>query len=394
MKKLIFIHNNYEPEQFPKEPDSKEKFFTYGFGSNFARNFKQFNPQYLVEMWRVDGYTNEYYEKTVHNVFFRIFPAVKINKFGEFSFKFIRELKKEVKENNPLLFVSNVHTWLLYQVAWLFKDSQIIASHHGDWSPFFRLSQRKGIRRLKDKLDAAVEKRVLKNIDYFLVCDYNQMPYIKEAAPKAKFKIFSSGLNIDGFKPVEKTKAREILGWDKNKKYILYVGKLYDLKQPNELIDIWDEIKKEHPEVELVIIGNSPTDKFYNYAVESGAIVLGRIPNKNLYVYYSAADVYVLMSLRNDYFGGTGIAPLESLACNTPVVSYSMRNYIGDNMKELGEVPSNLAEYKDAILKVLKNTGQYKNMRESIQKYYTYEKISEKIENVIKELMNNSNTET
>ena len=95
------------------------------------------------------------------------------------------------------------------------------------------------------------------------------------------------------------------------------------------------------------------------------------------------------MSLRNDYFGGTGIAPLESLACNTPVVSHSMRNYIGDNLNELAETPNNLEEYRDAIMKVLNNPGKYKNMRESIEKYYSYEKISEKIEMVIKELMNN-----
>lgn len=390
MKKIIFIHNNYEPEHFPREPDDDDKFFTYGFGSNFARNFKQFYPKYSVEMWRVDGYISKYYEKTVQNVFFRIFPAFRINKFLEFSFRFIKELKKEIRKNDPLLFVSNVHTWLLYQVAWFFKDSKIITSHHGDWSPYFRLKQRKGIRKLKDTIDAVIEKRILKNVDYFLVCDYNQIPYIKEAAPKGKFQIFSSGLNIDGFHPIDKIEARKMLGWDEYKKYILYVGKLYDLKQPNDLIDIWIDIKKEYKNIDLVIIGNSPTDKFYNYAVESGAKVLGRIPNKELNKYYSASDVYVLMSLRNDYFGGTGIAPLESLACNTPVVSYSMRNYIGNNVNEIAETPVSLSEYKEAVLKVLNNAGKYKNMRESIEKYYTYEKISEKIENVIKELLSDS----
>ena len=99
---------------------------------------------------------------------------------------------------------------------------------------------------MKDTVDAVVEKRVLKNIDYFLVCDYNEIPYIRKAAPKGRFRIFSSGLNMDGFHPIDKMKAREILGWDQNKKYIIYVGKLYDLKQPNDLIDIWTEMKKEY----------------------------------------------------------------------------------------------------------------------------------------------------
>jgi len=387
LKKIIFIHNNYEPINFPREPDKDDRFYTYGFGSNFARNFKLYYPEYPVEMWRVDGYTGKYYEKKVQNVLFRIFPSTRINRFSEFSFRFLKELRKEVRINSPILFVSNVHTWLLYQIAFFFKKSPIVTTHHGDWSPYFRIKQKRGFKIIRDIVDILIEKIVMKNVDYFLVCDYNQIPYIKKAAPNSKILIHSTGLNIDGFTPIDKYQAREILNWDKNKKYILYVGKLYDIKQSKELIDIWLEIKKNRPEVELVVIGNNKTDEFYEYAVNSGVMTLGRILNKNLDVYYSASDVYVLISLRKDYFGGPGIAPLESLACNTPVVSYSMMNYVGDNMNELGEVPSSLEEYKEGILKVLDYPHLYKNMRESVAKYYTYELISKKIDAVFKELI-------
>ncbi len=389
MTKVIYIHNNYEPEHFPRKPDPEDRFYTYGFGSNLARNFKKFYSDYNVEMWRLDAYCGLYYEKEVQGVFFRIFPAVKINKFVEFSRKFISELKKEIKINKPVLFISHTHTWLLYQVAWFFKNSPLITSHHGDWSPFFKIKQKRGLKKIKDIIDVLIEKIVMKNVDYFLVCDYNQIPYIKKAAPNSNFMIHSTGLDIDGFTPVEKYKAREMLNWDKNKKYILYVGKLYDLKQSKELIDIWLEIKNENPDVELVIVGNTERDEFYSYAVNAGAKTMGRILNKDLSVYYSASDVYVLMALRNDYFGGTGIAPLESLACNTPVVSYSLRNYIGNNVNELGEVPTTLKEYKEAILKVISCGHLYKNMRESVQKHYSYEKIAERIDFVLKELNKN-----
>jgi glycosyltransferase involved in cell wall biosynthesis len=181
------------------------------------------------------------------------------------------------------------------------------------------------------------------------------------------------------------------LGWDPEKKYILYVGRLYDLKQPKELIDIWKEIKIDRPDIKLVVIGNSADDEFYQYAIESGVIVLGRILNSELDKYYSASDVYVLMALRKDYFGGTGIAPLESLACNTPVVSYAMRNYVGNNMHELGEVPDTLEGYKDAILKVINNPDLYTNMRESMKKYYSLEAIASKVQSVYEGLMNSYN---
>lgn len=386
MKKIICIHNNYEPEHFPVSPDEDDRFYTYGFGSNFARNFKKYTDGYEVEMWRMDAFTDKYYEKVVQNVKFRIFPATRIPNFTDFSFRCLIELKKEIKKSHPILFVSHTHYWLMYQIAFFFRKSPIVTSHHGDFSPFFRYEYRKGIRKLKDIIDMITEKIVMKNVDHFLVCDFNEIPYIKKVAPKSKIDISSTGLNISNFPIIEKEKAREVLGWDQNKKYILYVGKLYNFKQPLEMIHIWKEVKKEIPSAELVVIGNTNQDEYYEYALKSGVKIIGRVLNKDLNIYYSASDVYLLVALRNDYFGGTGIAPLESLACNTPVVSYSMRNYIGENMNQLGEVPDSVEEYVKALIKVLKNPGEYVNKRGSIEEYYSHYSIIQKTKKIFDEL--------
>jgi glycosyltransferase involved in cell wall biosynthesis len=45
-----------------------------------------------------------------------------------------------------------------------------------------------------------------------------------------------------------------------------------------------------------------------------------------------------------------------------------------------------LEEYKEAILKVINNRNLYKNMRESVKKHYTYEKMAERIDFVFREL--------
>ena len=118
----------------------------------------------------------------------------------------------------------------------------------------------------------------------------------------------------------------------------------------------------------------------------SGAKIIGRVLNIELYKYYSAADVYVLMALRKDYFGGPGIAPLESLACNTPVVSFSLINYLGDNVEEIGEVPETEEQYRDAIIKVLDYPGRYKNMRESVRKFYSLEVSAGRLDKVLKSI--------
>ena len=375
-KKIVIICHNYESEHMPLKPDPENRFFTYGFGSNVGRSLKKYCPDYDIEVWRLDSYVDKYYEENVQGVKFRIFRSFRIRNIVEFSLKFLIELKKEVKENDPLLVILHTHYWLAYQVLVLFKKSRIVTTHHGDWSPFFRVHHTKGLRNIKAHIDMFIEKRVYKNIDYIFMSEMNEIPYFKMANLNFKYFLWSTGVNFDNMIPISREQARKELDWDLNKKYILYVGKLYKFKQTDDLIRLWLDIKKTRPEIELVIIGNTPGDpweEFYDMAVKSGAMILGRVLNKDLYKYYSAADVYVLMALRDDYFGGTGVATLESLACNTPVVSYALRNYSGKNINEIGEVPNTLEKHKDAILKVIDHSENYKNMRESVENLYSYQ---------------------
>jgi glycosyltransferase involved in cell wall biosynthesis len=393
--KIVVLCFNYEPSQFPKDADSENRFFTYGFGGTFGRLFKKFIPGYDVEAWRVDGYCKEkYYEKDIDDIKYKVYRSLNINKLGYFSYRFLKDLKAKYKNENPIFFVVHTHNWQTYQIAWLLKGAKIITTHHGDWSPFFLTGYTSGLRKIKAMLGKAAEKMTFKNISYFLICDFNQVKYVQKAAPKMKYEIFTMGLDIHRFKFIPRADARTELGLEQDKKYILYVGKLYKYKQVDRLIEIWLDIKKDIPETELLIVGNETPDKwgeeYYDLAVNSGAKVIGRVLNTELYKYYCASDVYVLMALRDDYFGGTGIAPLESLSCNTPVVSTSMTNYLGDNISEIGEVPKNEKEYKDAIIKVLKNPEQYKNMRSSIDKFYSWESVSKRLDALFRKINENS----
>jgi glycosyltransferase involved in cell wall biosynthesis len=378
MKKIIVLCCNYEPV-FPKEPDEGNRFFTYGFGANIGINLKKFIPEYEIEVWRLDHKAKKYYEKNLLGIVFKVFPSFQIKVLSDFSLRVIKKLKAEIKKNNPILFVPFNHYGILYQVAFFFPRSPIVTSHHGGCPPKYDFKYEKGLRKLRALIKVVWEKLSIKNVDYFFVGETKELDYLKEKIINLRHHSWGTGINISDFPLIPKEEARKLLGWDNKKKYILYVGKLYKYKQVDELIKLWKEIKKTRPEIELVLAGNeSPEswgEEYYSMAVESGALVLGRVLNVELYKYYCAADVYVLVSLRDDYFGGMGIAPLESLACNTPVVSNALRNYFGDNVNELGEIPNTLEEYKEAIIKVIDCPGNYKNMRESMVRLYSRENI-------------------
>ncbi len=364
-RKIIVLTFNYEPSQFPGKPDTENRFYTYGFGGTFGRLIQNQIRKYEVEVWRLDGFcAGKKHEKNINNIKFKVYRSFNIRKLGFFNWDFIRDLKKEKKFYDPIFFVVHTHNWQTYQIAFFLKGAKILTTHHGDWSPFFLYETYKGLRKFRALLGILAEKLTFKNISYFLICDIEEIKYMKRAFPGLRFELFSTGLDIHRFKIIPKKEAKKILGLNENKKYILYVGKLYKYKQVDKLISIWLEIKKQKPETELIIVGNEPRgnwgEEYYHLAKASGAIIIGRILNTEIYRYYCASDVYVIMTLRDDYFGGTGIAPLESLACNTPVVSNSLKNYLGNNAFEIGEIPKSEIEYKDSIIKVLNNR---KNIR-------------------------------
>lgn len=390
-QKIIVLCFNYEPSQFPVKPDSENRFFTYGFGSTFGRLFNNHLKNYETEVWRIDGYCEgSYHETHIDGIYFRVFGAFHFSKLGYFSARYISELKKARQNRDTIFFIVHTHNWQTYQAVYFLRGAKIVTTHHGDWSPFFLSEISKGLRRLKAFIGKFAERRVFKYVSYFLICDINQVKYIKMANPLMKHEIFSTGLDVNRFRNIPRSEARRELKLEETKKYILYVGKLYKYKQVDKLIEIWLRIRKQLPDTELLIVGNEEKGKwgeeYYDLAERSGARIIGRVLNVDLFKYYCAADVYVLLNLRNDYFGGTGIAPLESLACNTPVVTNSLKNYLGDNANELGEVPENEKEYEGAILKVLDNPGKYRNMRESVIKYYSLEAVSARMERVFRSL--------
>jgi hypothetical protein len=63
-----------------------------------------------------------------------------------------------------------------------------------------------------------------------------------------------------------------------------------------------------------------------------------------------------------------------------------MRNYLGDKIDEIAELPDTLEKYKEAILKVIDNPHLYKNMRENVCKYYSYEAVYAGIKPAFEEL--------
>jgi len=177
--------------------------------------------------------------------------------------------------------------------------------------------------------------------------------------PPEKVSVIPCGVNLNQFRPSDKTLARLKLGLNSDK-IILFVGRIERLKGIDRIIQSLPYLSDIKPR--LLIVGedgNRPGEinRLKRLSVDLGVaeqvVFTGLIDYEKLPDYYNAADVCVFPS----YYESFGLVPLESLACGTPVVATNVGNL--KNIIRQGETgyivedshPGRLAEKIGLILR-------------------------------------------
>lgn len=137
--------------------------------------------------------------------------------------------------------------------------------------------------------------------------------------------------------------------------FILYLGTLEPRKNIVTLISAYASLKNKISH--KLVIGGAKGWKFshiFKKVQESGLeqdiIFLGFVPDKDLALLYSSADLFVFPSL----YEGFGLPPLEAMKCGCPVVvsnSSSLPEVVGD--AALTVDPHDVSGLADAIYKIL-----------------------------------------
>ena len=144
-------------------------------------------------------------------------------------------------------------------------------------------------------------------------------------APAEKIGVVPCGVNLDLFRPIDRMAARQRLGFGENESIVLYVGRFDPIKGIDRLLKAATHLQGRR-RLRLVIIGGDGPDTpeyqnlqklAHKLGLQNTVTFVGRIEQKHLPPYYSAADVLVVPS----YYESFGLVGLESLACGTPVVA-------------------------------------------------------------------------
>ncbi len=227
-------------------------------------------------------------------------------------------------------------------------------------------------------------KFLFKNCEHILtLSNQSRQEILDLGIPQDKVSVFTYWIDQNIFKPMVKQKAREILGLN-NDHICLFVGRLVLGKGVEELL----EASKKTPNVTFLIVGDGPfKDEIFKLKGQSNVKFAGKIDNKKLAVYYSAADVLLVPSTHEEGFGRV---ILEALSCGLPVIaanrggirealSTKVGIFIEVTPLNISRVLKNIFRYPEKLAKLASSARDYSKIHfgernaMKILKYYERE---------------------
>jgi len=188
---------------------------------------------------------------------------------------------------------------------------------------------------LEQQIREDIERRTMTNADRIVAATEVDKAHMIEAyaANPRKISVIPLGVNLDLFRQGDRSQARRRLGLGPEPT-LLFVGRIQRLKGIDILIRAAAELRRDIPNLRVLIAGGSADDSEQRPAEEirerdrlrhevealgMGGMVrfVGAVQQTELGEYYRAADVTVMPSTYESF----GLVAVESMACGTPVVA-------------------------------------------------------------------------
>ncbi len=140
-----------------------------------------------------------------------------------------------------------------------------------------------------------------------------------------KVKVIYNGINLQQYKATADTDTLETYGIDKNKPYVLFVGRITRQKG---IIHLVNAIKYINQEAQIVLCAGAPDTKEIGIEMETAVNEVKKTRDNVIWIdkmvtkeeiiqLYSHAEVFCCPSIYEPF----GIINIEAMACNTAVVA-------------------------------------------------------------------------
>ena len=228
------------------------------------------------------------------------------------------------------------------------------------------------------------------------ICEDMRDEFVNELGIEAnKVDMIYNAIDIEKIKKKSEEKNDELEKYLKED-YILQVSRMVPQKQPEELIEVYRELKKRGIKEKLYYVGNGKSysevqEKIKKYNLENDIILLGQ--QLNPYPFFKNAKLF----LHTAKHEGIPTVLIESMALDTVVSAYScptgVKELLGENDEYGALSPLNdrrtMVEKTFELLNNEEKYDEYKSKIEERVKDFTMEKNKEKLKELIEKTVKN-----
>lgn len=358
-----------------------DEFFQFGLGQFIAQEFYTRGYPIRFETWRMDQRIEKLMEKEIDGMYCRIFPSKKLRfagkNLGEFSGEMASAMKIESENSDVIFHFMPNHQLVFHWYTRKISTCRIISTHLGGANPYWKF---KNENNWASYLFYLMEKYfMLRHYNHFTTMCETEAEYYKlikkPVSHMPNFGISRQHL----FTIQDRTESRRKLGLPLDKKILLQVGRAWEERGFDWVMDIIDYFQKK-TDYYLVFAGISNTDKYYQVLEDKGVFMTPYLHQSDLPIYYNAADLlYYLPHGKMDLaFAGTSYVPLEALACGTPVVATTFHHFPGVEAKEVSRIPKVREDVIPMIEDLLFANIERERCRSIVLKYFSWDAVIEK----------------
>jgi len=252
----------------------------------------------------------------------------------------------------------------------IFKPKlKIVCSLHGRTFSVFESNHGSKMMNVVKFFFKIIERYCIRKIDYLVPVSQDVVNSFKEKYldfDSYNQSIVGSMFDTSKFEIIQSNYLQDKIG--NNKKYVLFLGRLSNVKDVEFLIKLWSKKFQKNNEIKLVIAGTGEEDDRLKLLVNkicftNKPLFIGEIRPTNIPKIISSANMCILSSFHE----ASPTVIKESLSSGIPIIT----NNIGDvenfivNNKNGFIVEKNIESYYNSILSLIENPIQ----KEDVLKY-------------------------
>ena len=285
-------------------------------------------------------------------------PVLLVKKNSKLNLKFILRLRKKIMGIRPDIINTHLFTASLWtRIALFFSRIPIIVTYHNV------LWNEKWYTFLHKFLNIILRKKVKEHI--FVSKDVQKF-YKK--IENLDGKVIYNGIDTNKFYFRKKI--------DKNKKNLLFVGRLIERKGVSDLFEIMKELDKDY---KLTICGVGQLEDYIKSHLKENIHFIKTSDTSPLYRKHS-------LLLLPSYWEGFALVILEAISSGLPVIAYHSPGLIENPLKDYITFVryKDIDKFVDKIRNFEYNYTQFKKARQLIEKNFSIDAMGKKYYEVFK----------